>query len=214
MMKEDAGERTFPVWLLGDSEPSNWRYVLDGPLDPRHPIRHNIWTSVLDVIQETIYLKTGQRFNSVAVYIRNAVRDVHDKPENNAVEWSVQTNNHVTRFEKLIRESQPKLILSFGAFAYEFARRANREPDQYFYRHWDTRRLGDEFRRSIDSCNVNSVNIVPLLHRSIAGGQFPKSHVLFCGAANKNYFNYVGTELAHRIMDIGRTTDIWMRYEK
>jgi len=56
MMHRETGEKTFPSWLLGDSNPARWQSRLENPLDAKHPIRHNIWTSVLDVVQETVYL--------------------------------------------------------------------------------------------------------------------------------------------------------------
>ena len=61
MMKKETGNPRFPIWLLADSEPDGWRDRLDDPLDKRHPIRHNIWTSVLDVIQADVFLALGQQ---------------------------------------------------------------------------------------------------------------------------------------------------------
>ena len=55
MMKKEVGSKSFPIWLLGDSNPEQWQNKLDEPLDSRHPIRHNIWTSVLNVIQDRIF---------------------------------------------------------------------------------------------------------------------------------------------------------------
>jgi hypothetical protein len=46
-MKPLVGDPDFPIWLLGDSNPKGWQSVLETPLDPRHPARHNIWTPVL-----------------------------------------------------------------------------------------------------------------------------------------------------------------------
>jgi hypothetical protein len=72
-MKEYSGNPEFPIWLLGDSPPINWADILEVPFDPRHPIRHNIWTSVLDVIQSEIYKTRKCRLNSEDIYIRNAI---------------------------------------------------------------------------------------------------------------------------------------------
>jgi hypothetical protein len=52
MMAADVGNKNFPIWLLGDSNPERWQGELKTPFDPRHPVRHNIWTSILDVIQD------------------------------------------------------------------------------------------------------------------------------------------------------------------
>jgi hypothetical protein len=47
-------ERARKIWLLGHSYPEAWVHVLNEPLDPRHPTRHNIWTPVLDRLQERV----------------------------------------------------------------------------------------------------------------------------------------------------------------
>jgi|GEM_PF-5023839 hypothetical protein len=54
-MKKESGDPQFPIWLLGGSEPDRWKSVLNAPLEPRHPVRHNIWTPLLDVIQDSVY---------------------------------------------------------------------------------------------------------------------------------------------------------------
>jgi hypothetical protein len=90
-MDREVGNPHFEFWLLGDSEPERWKNLLHGPLDPRHPIRHNIWTSVLDVIQDQVFRKAGLRFDTSQIYIRNAVRDVTDKPSSKAIKWPALT---------------------------------------------------------------------------------------------------------------------------
>ncbi len=37
IMKREIGNKDFPIWLLGDSEPENWRHVLDALLIPAIP---------------------------------------------------------------------------------------------------------------------------------------------------------------------------------
>ena len=84
-MKRDCGDKNFPIWLLGDSEPENWKDVLTSPFDSRHPIRHNIWTSILDKIQDNIFRTNFNRINVERIYIRNAVDDPIKKPKYNQI---------------------------------------------------------------------------------------------------------------------------------
>lgn len=69
-MQPYSGDPKFPVWLIADSEPKNWRKLLLAPLDPRHPVRHNIWTSVLEYMQEVLYKQKRLRFDAAKLYIR------------------------------------------------------------------------------------------------------------------------------------------------
>lgn len=67
-MEAYTGAPRFPVWLVADSEPKNWHKLLLTPLDPRHPARHNIWTSVLEYMQEALYEQKRLRFDTVKLY--------------------------------------------------------------------------------------------------------------------------------------------------
>ena len=54
-MKDSTGNPEFPIWLVGGSPPEAWADKLDTPLDPRHPARHSIWTSVADSMLDRLY---------------------------------------------------------------------------------------------------------------------------------------------------------------
>ena len=71
-MKNSAGDPGFPIWLIGDSPPEKWADKLDSPLDPKHPARHNIWTSIADSMQDRLYRKGRLRLDTSRLYIRNA----------------------------------------------------------------------------------------------------------------------------------------------
>jgi hypothetical protein len=61
-----------PVWLLADSPPVRRPDII--PLDARHPSRHNIWTPILEQIQEVAYRHSDRlRVDADKLYIRNAV---------------------------------------------------------------------------------------------------------------------------------------------
>ena len=61
-----------------------WEEFLDGPLDSRHPARHNIWTPVLEGIQKEVFSEDRRRVDDSQLYFRNAVHNQEDKPPDNA----------------------------------------------------------------------------------------------------------------------------------
>lgn len=102
MMRREDGNLDFPIWLLGDSNPRNWEDVLETPLDPRHPARHNIWTSVLDIINEQVFKTCRSRLDSSRLYTRNAVERAKDKPTDDALEWSGKVTEELEVFRQLV----------------------------------------------------------------------------------------------------------------
>ena len=201
-MQRECGDINFPIWLLGDSEPKNWADVLFEPFDERHPIRHNIWTVIADMIQEIVFNANKQRIDFSRIYIRNAVDDPKNKPKPSESDWNSfdKLKNDLMQFNEMIIKYKPKMILSFGAFSYEFARRSiNEQCDQYSIKHWGAENLGKEFRLQIQNPKYL---VFPLLHRSIAGGKFIQSHNKFCNAKEANYFRYVSIELAKIILKL------------
>lgn len=205
-MIRETGEKSFPIWLLGDSEPKRWQDKLYTPFDPRHPIRHNIWTSILDLIQKELYLRSRIRLDSDRIFIRNAVADPINKPEPNLIDWSSKDEllKEIQYYRTISEKYQPKLILSFGAFSFEFGRRALEKPHEHAYNYWGAKNLGDAFRTRISSNNIP--NLIPLMHRVIAGGQFPNAHRFYLGKNEKdpipNYFEYVAQKLTDIIQNI------------
>lgn len=193
-MDNDRGSLNSKIWLIGDSAPKNWKSDLKYPFDERHPIIHNIWTPILYTIQKNYYLKHN-RMISDEFYIVNAVEDASDKPKSSSKDWNSTIILH--RMEVLkqkIDKYNPQIIITFGAFSYEFLRRTMKDFSIYPYNHWGAINLGNEFRNNIE----NSI-IIPLLHRSVAGGYFLNSHNYFTGKQNSNYFEYVSELLLARI---------------
>jgi len=211
-MKREIGSPVSGIWLLGDSNPINWDKQLGAPFDPRHPARHSIWTSVLDVIQDRLYRDSARlRLDSSVLFIRNAVANASDKPRPGDSRWSERVAAEIRSYTQLVQEAcrpdgaRPWLILTFGAFAFEFARRALEADLPGFgerpYRYWGAKRLGEEFGERIDGVSGTAeAAVLPLLHVSIARGRFLESHRDFCGDPNANYFDYVGGELARCIL--------------
>ena len=200
-MKESSGSACSPIWLLGDSPPKKWVCELDEPLDSRHPARHNIWTPVLERIQSCIYAKEGDRLFVDHLYVRNAVRDSDDKPHHRTLKWSECLQTQVDILKHCIDEHKPTMVISFGNFAFEFARRSRTENPCYGYSDWSAERMGCEFSKRIESFDPKCINLIPLLHVSIARGQFITCHKNFTQDCKGNYFDYVGKKIATCLMD-------------
>ena len=148
-MARQSGTPDRHLWLLGDSEPPNWRDLLLEPFDSRHPVRHQIWTSILDVVQELVFVGFGLRVANSALYVRNAIDDPSLRPPASHTSWPDRVAAEVSAFRTLLEDNQPPIVLTFGAFAFEFARRALDEKNPRPFGEWRTDDLGREFRRRL-----------------------------------------------------------------
>ena len=209
-MKKEQNSRDFPIWVIGDSPPRNFADRLEYPLDKKHPARHNIWTSVVDEIQENLYRADQRRFLSGQVYFRNAVSDLNLKPKATTTNWQYGVNRELNQFTGLVKESHPIAVFSLGAFSFEFCGRALGNTPTPF-RNWGARRLGDAFRLAVENFDFASVNLIPLLHVSISRGRFLEAHDYFCGSGGGNYFEYVGREICALLTSHLSRADIWMK---
>ena len=205
-MKDSTGNPEFPIWLIGDSPPEAWADKLDTPLDPRHPARHSIWTSVADPMQDRLYRRGKRRLDTSQLYIRNAM----SKP---------LTGRGISEFLRLSEESlkemlsnyQPNILLTFGVSAFMITLFASGESPQRIYD--TTKLLGEQFRHRIENYDNNGVNIIPLLHVSISRGKFLEAHRDFVdgyGDTPSNYFDYVGTDLADLLLVKLSDKPIWV----
>ena len=198
------------IWLLGDSNPKNWQTILRTPFDPRHPARHSIWTPVLEVIQDRVFRESRSRVETSSIYIRNAIENPTGKPHSNSIEWETIIERKLQGFQAKVRLYQPKILFSFGAFAFEFARRALDEEPKRSHSYWGARRLGHEFRQRVGQFDLNATNLLPLLHVSIARGRFIQSHEYFSGQEGGNYFEFVGNRIAQMLVENGDRLKIWI----
>ena len=199
-MKEFTGDPKFPIWLIGDSPPEAWADKLDTPLDPRHPARHNIWTSVADPMQDRLYRKGKLRLNTSCLYIRNAMLSLGEQ---------IQLSG--PRLKELLDKHRPNVVLTFGASAFMIALFASGEVPQKLYK--TTKLLGEQFRSRIEKYDEHKVNIIPLLHVSIARRWFLSAHRDFVGTYGSmppNYFDYVGIKLADLLLAKLHDKPIWI----
>jgi hypothetical protein len=210
MMQREVGDRHSEIWLLGDSNPRRWQDVLEAPFDPRHPARHSIWTPVLDVIQDQVYRKCRRRLDTSSLYIRNAVEDPTGKPASQSVTWEGISETEAACFREILVEYRPKVLPSFGAFSFEFARRSLDQEPVRRYSYWGARQLGQEFRQRIAEFDLGTINLLPLLHVSIARGRFIQAHEYFCQQEGANYFEYVGKQIAEKLIVHQGELQIWI----
>jgi len=150
-MNKEIGNTANKIWLIGDSNPFKLEQVLDTPLDPRHPTRHNIWTPICEVINDYVYKNSKLRLDSEKLYIRNAVENSKIKPRKTVREWSPALDHMVNDLSVLVKQKNPKVIFSFGSFSFEFCRRAIENQIKYKSDYWDTKAMGRAFIDRIDS---------------------------------------------------------------
>ena len=213
-MERESGSKDFPIWLIGDSNPrKELANVLDHPLDPRHPTRHTIWTPIMDVIQEQVFLADRRRVNTSQLYVRNAVEDAEYRRSNKAIKWQSELLKETRDFAGLLTSYTPKMVFTFGNFAFEFTRRSLEKNPPERYTHWSMKKLGQEFKQQAGSFNPEKINVFPLLHQSIAL-HFPKSHSDFTGVQGGNYFDYVAKEIAPLLLEHQHALPIWAQQTK
>ena len=183
-MKPFSGNEDAPIWLLGDSNPVTWERYLKAPLESRHPARHNIWSSVLVNIQKYLYTETGRLLDEDMFYVRNAIENSKRKPgavkaKGTKDSWA-KLELKIRALGKSINKNNPQLIITFGAFSYEFVRRAMGIGKERSHTYWKTDKLGADFdsaiKMPINKLKNSNTRLVPLLHVSISRGKFLESH--------------------------------------
>lgn len=216
-MEVCSGLPEYKIWLIGDSNPGCFKKI-HYPLDKKHPIRHNIWTSILDEIQDYIYrscINDGiypRRLDADKLYIRNAVEDRKDRALVTSLKWKKKgLNRKLDELSGLIMCYKPIIIITFGQFSYEFTRRAFKK-DINRVEHWTKKELGNEFRKSINNFAIDNVNIVPLLHNVIARGDFTGAGEEFIMGKNVEccYFEYTGAILGALFYEHMDEFNIWI----
>ena len=208
-MERESGCKSSPIWLIGDSPPKNWKDELSEPFDSRHPARHNIWTPVVDGIQELVYRQEKRRVDTSRLYVRNAVHNWESKVGPYDKNWS-QLKEATEELGGLLGKHKPKLVFTFGAFAFEFANRSLGKNEKRAYRYWTTERLGKQFRLSVAKFPSCEIDVVPLLHTSISRGKYLVSHKHFTCAEDGNYFDYVADKVSALLLNHKDDLDIWI----
>lgn len=122
-----------------------------------------------------------------------------------------QTKISIEILKILLDEHKPSIVLTFGVSAYMTALFASGESPQKIFQ--TTKLLGEQFRNHIENYHHDKVNIIPLLHVSIARRHFLEAHEYFVdghGSVPSNYFEYVGVELADLLLARFSASPIWV----
>jgi len=196
MMKRESGEKNSPIWIL---------------FNTKHPISHDNWTPVIDEIQDKVYRKLKTRIETSDIYFRNAVTDISIVP-NTLNWWGPEVAKEIELFREIALKYKPIILFSFGAFAFEFLRRVYEIKPEKGPKSWGTSNLGEEFEKSIESFDINKTNIIPLLHRVGASTSFIDTDNYFCRKEGENYYRYVGSKLAEKIIENKDRFDIWIKH--
>ena len=190
-VKRESGDKTYPIWLL---------------VNPKHTsVRHNIWTPVLAEIQDKVYREIHTRIDATNIYIRNAVKDSTIVPKT-LNWWGAEVAKEIELFREIVLEYNPKILITFGAFPYEFMRRVYEIKPEKGPKSWGTAILGNEFGKSIENFDINKSNRIPLLRRVVKSGKFIEDLNDF----SENYFQYVGAKIADKLIENKDSFNIWI----
>jgi len=193
--KQESGDKSYPIWLL---------------VNPNYPaVRHNIWTPILEEIQDKVYRKLHTRIDTKNIFIKNAVSDI-GMVANTVNSGAVAVAKEIMMFRQSVLEQQPKIIFTFGSITYEFARRVFEIRNEKGAKYWSTANLGDEFERSIANFDINQTNRIPLPSRVMKSGKFFEERNYSNWKDSGNYFRDAGTKIADRIIENKDRLKIWI----
>ena len=194
-MKNESGERSYPIWLL---------------LNPKHPgVRRSIWTPILDEIQDKVYRKIETRIDTTNIFISNAINDSGKVP-NTLNWWATEVAKEIELFRESTLEYKPKILISFGAFPFEFVRRVFNITPEKGPKYWSNSNLKSEFERAIENFDINQTNRIPILRQVSASSRFVEDHSHFNRTNISNYFRDVGTKIADKIIENKDSLKIWI----
>jgi hypothetical protein len=201
--------RSTPIWLIGHSYPLNWVDQLDGPLDPRHPTRHSIWTPVLDQLQQYVYRNgEGRRLNMDRCFVDN-VRIKGDPEEIGGWDWKSEAMLlRAKDVQRDLTSCRPKIVITFGDEVYRFtsAVRDGKEPSASKMTMPD---LANCFNAAVQAFDPEATNILPLLHASVARRSWSTAGKDYAGSSGANYFTHAGEALARLLLEFGKDWDVW-----
>ena len=185
-MNNESGERSFPIWLL---------------LNPKHhDVRRSIWTPIIDEIQDKIYREIETRIDTTNIYIRNAINDCGKVP-NTLNWWTPEVAKEIELFRESVLEYMPIILITFGAFPFEFVRRVFNLKPEKGPKYWSNSNLESEFERAIENFDINQTNRIPFLRQVNASSRLVEVYNYFNNMDNNTYFRNVGTKMAEKIIE-------------
>lgn len=194
-MGRDSGEKAYPIWLL---------------VNPKYTaVRYDIWRPVLDEIQDKVYRELHTRIDTTNIYFRSAVSNSEIVP-NTLNWWGREVAKEIDLFREIVLEHKPKMLISFGAFPFEFVRRGFEIKPEKGPKAWGTSILRDEFERSMENFDINNTNRIPLLRRVVASDNQREDPNFVSRTERETYFHHVGTKIAEKIIENKDTLNIWI----
>jgi hypothetical protein len=124
--------------------------------------------------------------------------------------WGRKVADEIELFREIAQEYKPKMLISFGAFPFEFLRRAYEINPQKGPKAWGTSILRDEFNKSMDNFDINSTNRIPILRRVVTSENQRGNLNFVSRTERETYFQHVGTKIAEKIIENKDTLDIWI----
>lgn len=195
IMKE-SGEKSSPIWLL---------------LNPKFPaVRQDIWAPILEVIQDKVYRSLHRRIDTQCIFIKNVVSDtgIVGKASNR---YASDVAKEIMMLRESLLKYQPRLLFTFGSMTDELVRRLIEIRNDLGSKYWRTANLGKEFERSIAGYDIRRINRIPLPCRILKNGNFVEDRNYFTWEENEDYFQYVGTKIAGRIIESKDSLRIWIK---
>jgi len=150
------------------------------------------------------------RIDTSNLYVRSAVNDGGIVP-NTLNWWGKKVAEEIEFYREIIHEHKPKMLISFGAFPFEFTRRVFEVKPEKGPKAWSTSILKDEFEKSIENFDINQTNRIPLLRRVIATDKFVETHNFLSRTDRETYFQHVGAKIAEKIIENKDSLDIWIK---
>lgn len=196
LVDRDSGDITYPIWLL-----VNPKYL---------SVVNDIWKHVLDEIQDKAYREIHDRIDTSNIYIRSVVSDCGVVP-NTLNWWGHEVALEIKLLKELVAEHKPKMMVSFGAFPFEFLRRVFEITPEKGPKYWSSSIIRDEFDKSLANFDVNETNMIPLLRRVNDSDKFIETRNYFDGNDREQYFRHVGTKIAERIIENKGSLNVWMK---
>ncbi|MBC2725851.1 hypothetical protein [Desulfosporosinus sp.] len=194
--KRELGERTYPIWLL---------------INPKYPaVRHDIWRPILDEIQDRVFRELYTRIDTSNIYIRSAVSDGGIVP-NTLNWWGKEVAKEIEFYRGIIQEHKPKMLISFGAFPFEFARRVFEVKPEKGPKAWSSSILRDEFDNAMENFDIHCTNRIPLLRRVITNDKRVENRSFLSKTEREAYFQHVGSKIAEKIIENKDQLDIWIK---
>lgn len=195
LLERDLGNINSPIWLL---------------INPKYPtVINEIWRHVLDEIQDKVYRAIESRIDNNNIYIRSVVSDCGIVP-NSLNWWSKEVAVEIKLLRELILEYDPKMLISFGGFPFEFLRRVFEIKPQKGPRYWSAAIIEDEFDKSLKKFDMNHANIIPLVRRVGSRERLIEKNNCFSSNDKEEYFLYAGAQISEKLIQHKESLKIWI----